>query len=384
MTQSAREFAQQFGLNQAAVTGTYNLPGQLSPQQQLRAQQIQARIAEQQAAGESPALADLNELQGYANILSGVGNQQQTQAAKEFAQQFGLQEAGVTGYYGGQTTLEREQAEAGQANQLLGLAASLRGPRNAFQFAKVLGGTPGGLSDMLNSVAGRYNLPTFQGGGQAPQAVNLQNFVQDVGAATRPGWGAPGMGTMPGFTPQTAAPPPGMYQPQPGQWGSSTLPGYNPATDPTPGGMSEASAGLYNPQTGQWGTPTPSYQVNPPGTQAPSSGFNYQPTGDGSTYVYPPGISAPQQAGQISSTAPLSATNLQQIGASTVAQQPYALPSPTQWNAENYNNLGGYRQDLLKAAYENQGWDVDAVEEQYKKSLPKTSGPQTAKIAGIV
>ncbi len=290
-TQAAMEFAKQFGLSEAAVTGMYN--------------------------------------------------GQPTQAAQEFAKQFGLSEAAVTGMYQGSPTqaakefqqnlaLQQQTMENSQANQLLQLAASLRGPRNAFQFAKTLGGTPQGLSDILATVAGRYMLPSYQGGGAAPEPVTLQNFMQDTYAAT-------------------------------------------------PAGQS-----LYQPQMSQWSTPAPAYTVNPPGAQAPTNAFNYQPVGDGSQTVYPPGISAPVQAGQVSSAAPMSQANLQNIGAQAMAQQPYMLPRPSQLNAENYANLGSYRQDLLKAAYENQGWDVQAFEDQFKASLPTYSGPKVGKIAGIV
>jgi hypothetical protein len=284
-TQAALEFAKQFGLSEAAVTGMYN--------------------------------------------------GQPTQAAQEFAQQFGLSQAAVTGMYQGSPTqaakefqqnlaLQTQQMENSQANQMLQLAASLRGPRNAFQQARVIGGTPGGLQDILASVAGRYNLPGYQGGGAAPEAVNLQNFLGDTQAQAQ---GMP----------------------------------------------------LYNPTQNQWSSPAPSYTVNPPGAQAPSGGYNYQPTGDGSHTVYPPGISAPVQAAQVSSATPLSGAQLNQIGSQAMAQQPYILPS--QMNAENYNKLGGYRQDLLWAGLENQGWDIGSAQDAFKASLPQSGGPKTAKIA---
>lgn len=310
-TQQALQFAKQFGLSEAAVSGMYN--------------------------------------------------GQPTQAAKEFAQQFGLSQAAVTGLYNGEPTqaakeftqnlaFQREQAatqaaqfqqtfglqqtemENTQANQLLQLAASLRGPRSADQFTKVIGGTPGGLSDILASVMGRYNLPGYQGGTAAPEAVSLQNFMGDTLAAAH---GAPG---------------------------------------------------TYTPTTGQWGgaAAVPAYTVNPPGAQAPTNSFNFQPTGDGSHTVYPPGISAPVQAGQISSMTPLSSAHLNQIGAQAMAAQPYVLPAPTQWNAANWNNLGDYRQQRTLSAYEAAGYDANSVLDQFKASLPTTSGPQRAQIAGIV
>jgi hypothetical protein len=320
----------------AALTGMYN--GQPTPeyQQMLAALTGQFNGQPTQAAMEFAKQFGLSEA-----AVTGMYNGQPTQAAQEFAKQFGLSEAAVTGMYQGSPTqaakefeanlkLQQQEMENSQANQMLQLAASLRGPRNAFKFAEVLGGTPGGLSDILGSVMGRYNLPSFQGGGAAPEAVSLGNFMQDVQAAT-PAGGLP----------------------------------------------------AYVPQTGQWSAPAPAYTVNPPGSQAPTNAFNYQPTGDGSQTVYPPGISAPVQAGQVSSPSPLSGANLQNIGAQAMAQQPYMLPKPSQWNAEAYNNLGTYRQELLGAQYEAAGWDPQAAIDQFKASLPKTSGPKTGKIAGI-
>jgi hypothetical protein len=234
----------------------------------------------------------------------------------------------LTGYYGGEATLGRETMENQQANQLLQLAASLRGPENAFQFAKVIGGTPGGLQDVLASMAGRYALPGFSAPNAAPSAVNLGNFTQQVAGT---------------------------------------------------------AAGTYNPQVGSWSTPSPAIQVNPPGAQAPSNAFNYQPTGDGNTMVYPPGITAPQQAAQVSSTTPLSGSSLAQFGAQSLAQQPYELPNPSQWNAANWGELGDYRQKLALAGYEAAGWDPEAALDVFNKSLPTSGGPtaSTIKIPGL-
>lgn len=341
----------------ASLTGMYN--GQPTPeyQQMLAALTGQFNGQPTQAAMEFAKQFGLSEA-----AVTGMYNGQPTQAAQEFAQQFGLSQAAVTGMYQGSPTqaakefaanlaLQQQQQENTQANQMLQLAASLRGPRDAFQFAKVLGGTPHGLSDALAAVSGRYTLPGYQGGGAAPEAVSLQNFMGDVYAATPAG----GLRTMP--TPVI--------------------------TPPGPGEVGIQGAPSYAPVTGQWSTPAPAHTVSPPGAQAPTNAYNYQPTGDGSQTVYPPGISAPVQAGQVSSPAPLSGANLQQIGTQQMAAQPYQLPRPSQWNAEAYANLGAYRQDLLGAQYEAAGWDPQAAIDQFKQSLPTYGGPKTAKIAGI-
>jgi len=46
----------------------------------------------------------------------------------------------------------------------LGLTSQLRGPGDLFQYLKVLGGTPGGIKDVVNAAAGKYNMPRTGGG----------------------------------------------------------------------------------------------------------------------------------------------------------------------------------------------------------------------------
>lgn len=346
---SADEMAEMQRLSEAVsgrlVNGTPQNPGDTE-----RLAALRSRMAGTSGAIQTPTLAREQAIAGLTGMYGGAPTEAASefsrqlalerakldQAQAQFEQTFGLSEGELTGRYNGQNTLGRDTMENQQANQLLGLAASLRGPRNAFQFAKVLGGTPGGLQDVLGSMAGRYNLPAYQGGTAAPEAVNLQNFVGDVGAAAA---GQPG--------------------------------GYNP----TPGGT--------------WAQPAPSYSVNPPGAQAPSNSWNYQPTGDGSQQIYPPGIAAPVQAAQVSSPTPLSAGQLSQLGAQAMAAQPYALPTslpaPSTWNADSFNNLGGYRQDLMLGAYEAKGWDPDAALAQFKAALPDSGGPTSGaiKVAGL-
>lgn len=46
----------------------------------------------------------------------------------------------------------------------LGLTSQLRGPGDLFQYLKVLGGTPGGIRDVVNAAAGKYNMPRTGGG----------------------------------------------------------------------------------------------------------------------------------------------------------------------------------------------------------------------------
>lgn len=46
----------------------------------------------------------------------------------------------------------------------LGLTSQLRGPGDLFQYLKVLGGTPGGIRDVVNAAAGKYQMPRTGGG----------------------------------------------------------------------------------------------------------------------------------------------------------------------------------------------------------------------------
>ncbi len=56
------------------------------------------------------------------------------------------------------------------------------------------------------------------------------------------------------------------------------------------------------------------------------------------------------------------------------------LPSPSQWNAANYNRMTPTQQSLLKAYYESQGWRPEDVEALFRASLPKYTGPTMATI----
>jgi len=80
---------------------------------------------------------------------------------------------------------------------LLNLAGQLRGPRNAFQYLRVMGQTPQGLTDLVRSLGGAYRVPGMAGATGTPEAANLSNFMQDVAGA--------GMGLSNGQTAGQAA-----------------------------------------------------------------------------------------------------------------------------------------------------------------------------------
>lgn len=273
------------------------------------------------------------------------------------------QEAGLTGYYNGNPTLAREQGQDQTMLGLLGLGAQLRGPRNAFKFAELLNGVPQGMQDILGAAAGRYVLPGSGGGSTTtrPEAVNVYNLVQDLLAGRQAG-----------------------------------------------------AANPYQPLT-----------VSPAGAQAPAQAYNYEPTGTGNYTLYPPGVSAPPGASQVSATAPLSPADAAQAGnyaaetpsgqipsgstgaggtgvtvnvggavpmpsfmdgptnttrAASAPAEPLML-NPNQWNAKNVNRLNPYAKDLLLAQYEDKGWDPDAAWAAFQQSLPRYGGPATGRVA---
>ena len=101
------------------------------------------------------------------------GNPTLAKLQQEFAQK--VSEAGLTGLWNGQKT----QQAIGQENQtalgLLGLQASLSGPRNWDRYQSTFSSTPQGLKDVMGAFSGRYQLPT----GAGAQAT-AQGGVQSV------------------------------------------------------------------------------------------------------------------------------------------------------------------------------------------------------------
>lgn len=137
---------------------------------------------EGQVRGEDERLAFDKAIQAYTETYNAeklkFEQQREQQRILEAAQQFGLTEAGVTGTYQGAPTEARLAREQTGALGLLNQAATLRGPANAFQALRTFGNTPQGLVDVVNAVAGRYNLPTAAGlTGQGSAPATLQSLI---------------------------------------------------------------------------------------------------------------------------------------------------------------------------------------------------------------
>lgn len=318
-------------------------------------------------------------------------------------------ETEMSGYMpGGQATLAREAEQNRTGMSALQIIANLRGARNAFQQARAMRGAQSlGLTDLINAAAGTLNLG--MGGTNAPPEVaSLAGLIADsndpsgmlaqsglysaparayaqstnmapagnVVANTTPALGNPVQGGPAQVTP-------GQYEAEFEDWRQKNLT-PSPPVDPEFGGRVNVAMTAAG----------PALQTNPPGAQAPVNAYNYQPTGDGSSYTYPPGVQAPRQAAQVSSNTPVTSPALNQAGTNALATQPYGVPAynapttqrpggyvpPNQLNAKQVNKMTPYEQELLWGYYEDKGWDVDAAQQTFKQSLPKATGPRAGRL----
>lgn len=188
------------------------------------------------------------------------------------------------------------------------------------------------------------------------------------------GGGTPGTGGHPdtaGYSPaaaaaaaagtpayQAAAASPQSYAPAPYQTAAAPYAGYGAgngsAWNPQASGVGESAAG------------TPVY--SPPGVAAPPGMWNYTPTSSGQVQVHPPGAYADPMSPQFSTTSPASPDDQSSWMKSIL---------PNQINAESYQNMNTYNQALGWAGMEDNGWDIGAAQDAFKKSLPRYGGPMT-------
>jgi hypothetical protein len=90
--------------------------------------------------------------------------QQADEAQRQFNVQSGIAQGQLTGSYNGAPTLAAQAQQQQTSLGYLNLLAQLRGPSDIFQYLKVLQGTPGGISDIVNAASGAYRMPQTGGG----------------------------------------------------------------------------------------------------------------------------------------------------------------------------------------------------------------------------
>lgn len=243
----------------------------------------------------------------------------------------------------GQTaTLAREQAQNQTGLGLLQLGAQLRGPDNAFAYARTLQNTPPEMRAQLDAMMQRagisYGGPglgamagQISQGGLAPQQQQAAGMTQQAQVM-------PMLGQVPGQTQQA---------------------GNAMVAAPGVGGMPVLRTGQAQPEATQQGGNYMTYT----GPQSPSSGGV---TGQPAT----PQTPLTQQSGNA----------MTYQGASTGGQgvQHLSQLSPQQWN-----NTNEYVKRLMMAGYDDPGSGTSAMGEQsaYQMSLPKYSGPTSARLA---
>ena len=340
-TLQAQNQAQQYGLNQANVTGVYYDPGQMiyAPGTYIYDQdtggigQIQSngrmqefgswgdfvrsggnpnilsnpdmvrKVSETEysqmannpganfaggAPGGTPSIQLQQMYGGYGMPTAG---QQTLAAQQQNAQLYGANAAPTAGqqtlaaqqqYWQQAFNQQQFQAQQGQLAQQNTLSylqqlANLRGPADWAKYQQVLGSTPQGMKDLYAAAMGQYVPGGGATTGQQPQAVSLGTMQQQIA-------------------------------------------GYNP--------QAQASGGQV------WGS---GIGV---GSQPQSGAQDTQATGNG-TNMY---------GGQ---------------------QQQYNLPAPNQISSQAWNNFTPSQQQMLLGQYEASGWDKNDVQALYNQSLPK-------------
>lgn len=410
-------------LQEATLTGTYNgqptlawlteqarMTGVLNGQQTLEGKLNDAQIAQMNKAIEVQTHQMLLEDEKFGFERERWGAEFTYQMQKEL-RDYGLNQAGVTGYFNGQSTLAREQMEGQQANQYLSLMASLQS--NPFKQARVLANTPNGMRSIADAWAGKFQMAGQTGVGTGPGAPQMADLTtafdpntgQPIQAQTpgvyfqQPVQGAVQPGAMPTPAPYSQVQPVGSV----GGYGYNDERSYYSALQMASGMPASLPRYYQNPQ-GQWeqtptygtpstsgeywtgGTPTYKYQenpnaptgysqdmgtgytVSPPGVAAPTYAYNYEATPGGQTQVYPPGVQAPVQGNQVSTTTPRSTSEYQSI-------------NPGKINAKNYANTNKFFQDLgWQQIEEEQGISRTLAQDAFKRSLPKYGGPKMGRV----
>lgn len=276
----------QLGIEGGALSGEWN--GRPTLDAEIRRRQ--AAAIEAQLSGEwggRPTLeAEMQRRRAAAaeGEMQGFFDGNPTLGGRRYESDRQAQAAQLSGYFNGAPTLERQREQDQTGTQLMQLLAGLRGPKDAFQFAKVL--NSGGLKGILDAVSGRYNMASFGGGdtGQL-EAVTGANWL-----------GPPGPMSGQAVPAQFQKPDAPYWEAMAAKAAAGGVPGTGAGAPPVP-----VFTGAP--------PPVPGTTHSPPGAQAPTDAYNYERTPTGNTNVYPPGEPAPAGHTQVSTVAPHGGTD---------------------------------------------------------------------------
>jgi len=306
-----QQFQQGQDVNQQAQTwsqlmGSYVAPGSLpTAGQQTLAGQNQAFTQGVTAAG----------LTGMYNNAPTLAGQQQAYNQWLQAQQLGQAQQGIN-----QTAWQQQQQAAQNYMQMM---AGLRGPADWVQYQKMLGATPGGISDLVRSAAGQY----IPGGGATTgvpgQAASLNSFYNQLTGGGQPS---------------------GQYYTSYPQGGQS-YPSY----------QQTYQYGGQQPQQGQ------QYQA-----QQQAQGA-YGQTSNASQNMLDQFTGA-NTSGQAQGQTGYAGSDAQAAVNSLVA--------PNQMAPQTWNALTPSQQQMLQGVWEGQGYTQEDAKALFNQSLPKYAGPQ--------
>jgi hypothetical protein len=329
------------------------------------------------------------------------------------------------GYVNGAPTVAEQQTQNQATQAYLTLLSNLKGPENAFQYARTLAGTPKGFQDIVASATGqRYN-PGFGGtSGEQPVAASLGGLLNDASGGQV---GQPGSNAIPNYYgPGAARPTPQIPPSGDTLYDTSTAAYQRDKAAGTPWNQAEyervmggqgvptsvadqmwqsaLSAGVptkgadYNQRlnaaysqynAGQTAQPTaPTYPTSTPG-QSIQPATAPTTTGDTHIHVYP-NYTGPANGGQQGGNPPMATTDGAQNGANPPTIGPYTGPGTTatqmpdlsglvpgsKINNVNYQRMDPSQQKLLQSAYGYAGWNWDDVANELKNSLPAYGGPR--------
>lgn len=375
--------AYQNALQEAALTGTYQgkpttqwlteqaqLTGVMNGQETLQGKLNDAQIAQMQHA---MALESQNFQLQYQKYGTDTEHWDKTFASQQASdlRNYTLAEAGLTGKFNGQDTL------AAQSQSEVVREARAREAQQAADSQQT------GALGYLNLLATVQNNP-FKMLKVQQNAGNFNNLAAGwLGKVQMPGSGTitgnPGGPAGPGDL-LTQYNPDGSVVPMP------ALPTYKPADSAVNPALAPTAA---VPVSGAMGAqaldPITGYAYSPPGSQAPVGDYNYMPTASGQTQIYPPGVVAPANGAQLSTTTPQTPGSVQGMVGAVGAEGSNTPGStdvltPNKINARNYNNSNAGQQKLLWQYEDSQGWDPETAQSIYKQSLPTYAGPATGKV----
>lgn len=243
-------------------------------------------------------------------------------------------------------TFRQSQANNANALDYLGLASKLSGPANAFEYAKLLTGTPGGLADIVRAAGGAYRLPAVGGGsGAASVPLSIDSIIHDVGAYSPTANGGGSLAPVGGAPPAT--------------------PQYQTSNGPKTLAQMAAELKVANPG-GNYTDPATIqsvYASTTKGTVTPLVAPPIDTTGQHTMLPTPP------------ANEPSNPLTNPTAGGGYIPAFPGLPKTGNQFSPQNLSRFDPSQTALLGAAYQNAGYDWNDIMSQYRKSLLPYGGP---------